>query len=148
MSMRVVRTAMTAGAALAAAAIVSAQEPRSQDAEARDLIRDGVRTVSLQVRDPSGDKSIQVLTESLKVVSLQQARAGGPKAELQGFSMVLVLGDMQAGPAAEGLSPAARKALADMKDFLPYKSYRLLDTVWILSGGISSGGATNTSTRS
>jgi hypothetical protein len=30
---------------------------------------------------------------------------------------------------------AAGRALADMKDFLPYKSYRLLDTAWILGGG-------------
>jgi hypothetical protein len=27
---------------------------------------------------------------------------------------------------------AARKALGDLKDFLPYKSYRLLDAQWIL----------------
>jgi hypothetical protein len=51
----------------------------------------------------------------------------------QGYSVVLVLGDIQSTSATDGNVPAAaRKALADMKDFLPYKSYRLLDAQWIL----------------
>jgi hypothetical protein len=33
---------------------------------------------------------------------------------------------------SENLPDAARKALADMKDFLPYKRYQLLDAAWIL----------------
>jgi hypothetical protein len=54
-------------------------------------------------------------------------------ASAQGYSVVLVLGDMQSTSATDGNVPAAaRKALADMKDFLPYKSYRLLDAQWIL----------------
>ena len=57
-----------------------------------------------------------------------------------GFSVVLVLGDMQGGATADNVPAAARKALADMKDFLPYKSYRLLDSAWIL-------GSDNVSTR-
>ena len=55
----------------------------------------------------------------------------------QGFSVVLVLGEMQGTGAAENVPPAARKALADMKDFLPYKTYRLLDTQWTLCCGHS-----------
>jgi hypothetical protein len=55
----------------------------------------------------------------------------------QGFSVVLVLGEMQGTGAAENVPPAARKALADMKDFLPYKTYRLLDTQWTLCCGRS-----------
>jgi hypothetical protein len=50
----------------------------------------------------------------------------------QGFSIVLLLGDMQGPSTQEELPPAAARALADMKDFLPYKSYRLLDTQWTL----------------
>ena len=50
----------------------------------------------------------------------------------QGFSVVLVLGDMQSAATADNVPVAARKALADMKDFLPYKGYRLLDAQWIL----------------
>ena len=55
----------------------------------------------------------------------------------QGFSVVLVVADLQGrgGPGEEDVPPAARKALADMKDFLPYKSYRLLDAAWILCCG-------------
>ena len=30
-------------------------------------------------------------------------------------------------------SAAARAALADLKDFLPYRSYRVLDTAWVLA---------------
>jgi hypothetical protein len=51
----------------------------------------------------------------------------------QGYSVVLVLGDLQNASAGDTNVPtAARKALGDMKDFLPYKSYRLLDAQWIL----------------
>lgn len=53
----------------------------------------------------------------------------------QGFSVVLVLGEMQGTGTAENVPPAARKALIDMKDFLPYKSYRLLDAQWTLCCG-------------
>jgi len=59
---------------------------------------------------------------------------------VQGYSVVLVLGDMQAGSTPDTVPPAAKKALADMKDFLPYKSYRLLDSQWTL-------GSSNVSTR-
>jgi hypothetical protein len=55
----------------------------------------------------------------------------------QGFSVVLVLGEMQGAGTAENVPPAARKALVDMKDFLPYKSYRLLDSQWTLCCGRS-----------
>jgi len=53
----------------------------------------------------------------------------------QGFSVVLVLADLQTGSGDEHVPPAARKALADMMDFLPYRSYRLLDAAWILCCG-------------
>ena len=51
---------------------------------------------------------------------------------VQGFSIVLVLGDLQGGPTSDNIPPAARAALGDLRDFLPYKSYRVLDTAWIL----------------
>jgi hypothetical protein len=60
----------------------------------------------------------------------------------QGFSVVLVLADLQASTAPDDVPPAARRALADMKDFLPYKSYKLLDAAWILGQG-----TTGTTTR-
>ncbi len=61
----------------------------------------------------------------------------------QGFSVVLVLGDIAASTAVDDVPPAARKALADMKEFLPYKSYKLLDAAWLLCCGSSSGEVTN-----
>jgi hypothetical protein len=56
----------------------------------------------------------------------------------QGFSVVLVLGENQSASVADNVPPAARKALADMKDFLPYRGYRLLDAQWILGSQRSS----------
>jgi hypothetical protein len=60
-----------------------------------------------------------------------RARGGGP----QGFSVVLVLGDIQTAAQTDEVPPAARKALTDMREFLPYKSFRLLDAAWILCCG-------------
>jgi hypothetical protein len=51
---------------------------------------------------------------------------------VQGYSIVLVQGDMQGGTPAEGVPKAAQQALNDMKDFLPFKSYSLLDSGWVL----------------
>ena len=68
---------------------------------------------------------------------IQRTERTPPPAEMkgqalvQGFSVVLVLGDLNGGAAGD-VPPAARKALNDMKDFLPYKGYRLLDAEWIL----------------
>jgi TonB family protein len=54
-----------------------------------------------------------------------------------GYSIVLLVGDTSGQSMPDGLSAPAQKALADIKDFLPYKSYRLLDTAW--SAGSESG---------
>lgn len=51
--------------------------------------------------------------------------------EMQAFSVALLLGEIQGTSAAENLPDGAKKALADVRDFLAYKSYRLLDTQWI-----------------
>jgi hypothetical protein len=61
---------------------------------------------------------------------------------VRGFSVALVLGDMQGGNTPDALPAGAKKAIADMRDFLPYKSYRMLDASWTLccagrSGGVS-----------
>jgi len=49
-----------------------------------------------------------------------------------GFSVVLVLGETQPSGAAETetLPGGAKKALSDMREFLPYKNYRVLDAQW------------------
>ena len=54
------------------------------------------------------------------------------RATPQGFSVVLVVGDLQGSGGEDDVPMAARRALADMKDFLPYKSYKLVDAAWIV----------------
>ena len=58
---------------------------------------------------------------------------GMPAPEISGFSVVLVVGETQsssgAGPAQE-LPAGAQRALSDMREFLPYKHYRVLDSQW------------------
>jgi hypothetical protein len=57
---------------------------------------------------------------------------------IHGFSVVLVVGSLNGTPApgataaSDGVPEAAKKALADMKDFLPYKRYQLLDAAWMM----------------
>lgn len=55
-------------------------------------------------------------------------------ASLQGFNIVLVAGRIQASGNSPGgdVPPAAKKALNDMKDFLPYKHYHLVDSQWTM----------------
>jgi hypothetical protein len=54
---------------------------------------------------------------------------------LQGFSVVLVMGELQGTNATDDVPIAARKALTDMREFLPYKSYRLMDAGWLMCCG-------------
>jgi len=59
---------------------------------------------------------------------------------LQGFNIVLLIGEStSSGPSIEDVPPAARKALADMRDFLPFKHYRVLDSQWTSCCGNPSG---------
>lgn len=53
--------------------------------------------------------------------------------QIQGFNIVLVLGVTQpAGTApTEELPAGAKTALNDMREFLPFKHYRVLDSQWI-----------------
>ena len=79
------------------------------------------------------------LCTSAATVQAQEPR------RVQGFSVLLLVGATQgAATPPENISAPARKALADIKDFLPYKSYRVLDTVWVAGtdAGNSSGGFT------
>jgi len=70
------------------------------------------------------------------VAALAYASAAHAQSPQRGFSVVLLLGETQAASSGDSLppAPALRKALADVKDFLPYKSYRVLDTQWLRAG--------------
>jgi hypothetical protein len=77
-------------------------------------------------------KTISAMT----TVVLLCATAAHAQSRYNGFSVVLLLGDTQGSATGDGLPPApgVRKALADVKDFLPYRSYKVLDTQWLRSG--------------
>ena len=73
---------------------------------------------------------------AMTTAALLCATAVHAQTRYNGFSVVLLLGETQGTAAGDGLPPApgVRKALADVKDFLPYKSYKTLDTQWLRSG--------------
>src|SRR5687768_18455650 len=61
--------------------------------------------------------------------------------QIQGFNVVLVLGETHPSDATESvedLPSGAKKALADMREFLPYKHYRVLDSQWTSCCGTDS----------
>ena len=68
----------------------------------------------------------------IREVEAQTQRFRAEQPASRGFSVILAVGDLQGGTPARDLPPAASKALADMSQFLPYKSYELLDARWIL----------------
>ena len=72
----------------------------------------------------------------IMAATLLCATAASAQSTQRGFSVVLLLGETQSTTAGDGLPPAPtlRKALSDVKDFLPYKSYRVLDTQWLRGG--------------
>jgi hypothetical protein len=77
-----------------------------------------------------------VITAAIAAISLFPPPCARAQTAQRGFSVVVLLGDTQGTPGPDNLPPAAalRKALSDVKDFLPYKSYRVLDTQWLRSG--------------
>ncbi len=83
----------------------------------------------------------QSLIASLVLASgtaaLAQAARNQPAPRLSGFSVVMVEGGPTAASTVppEAIPQAAARALADLKEFLTYKSFRLLDTLWIRGSG-------------
>jgi hypothetical protein len=70
------------------------------------------------------------------IAGAQPAKPGPVGAPaVYGFNVALILGDLNGSSKADNLPDGAKRALADMRDFLPYKGYRLLDTQWILCCG-------------
>jgi hypothetical protein len=83
-------------------------------------------------------RSIASAATALVLVAASSA-AQEPKASVQpawravqGFNIVLVVGEMETSGRSSGELPSgAKKALDDMREFLPYKHYRVLDSQWI-----------------
>jgi hypothetical protein len=73
-------------------------------------------------------------------IAAQQSRASAGREKspaalgIHGFSVILVVGHIQ-GTSSELVPDVAKKALSDMREFLPYKRYQLLDAAWMLCCG-------------
>jgi hypothetical protein len=74
---------------------------------------------------------MRIITFVLLACALATTAHAQQPAQIRGFSVVLLLGEQQGSVPSEGLSPAALRAIADIKEFLPYKGYRVLDTQWV-----------------
>lgn len=96
-------------------------------------------TLALAAAPASAQKAS---TEAAPVKKNPSAEAAPPRKTLdssdpmprRGFNVVLLLGDMVGPGYPKPIPESALKALADMRDFLPYKGYNLLDTQWIVGG--------------
>jgi hypothetical protein len=102
-----------------------------------DLIRNSkqidIATGRLRAETNKVLDSLRSDSRTVFVEGVPYTKAGEPIGR-RGFNVVLLLGDML-GPGYPKVIPdAALKALADMRDFLPYKGYNLLDTQWIIAG--------------
>jgi hypothetical protein len=123
-------------AAVVACALSSAAPALAQDfepavraldsARARVLLQQSHRVVELKQRE------LEQAIARIKEVEAETQRFREEKSANHGFSVILAVGDLQGGAPTRDLPPAASKALADMSQFLPYKSYELIDARWIL----------------
>jgi len=115
-------------AAVVACALSSAAPALAQDFEpaVRVLLQQSHRVVELKQRE------LEQAIAKIKEVEAETQRFRDEKSANHGFSVILAVGDLQGGAPTRDLPPAASKALADMSQFLPYKSYELIDARWIL----------------
>ena len=81
----------------------------------------------------SGD--LELIADAATQERLARALTQADAPRTQSFQLTLLAADNRAGGAAADLPKAAQKALQDMKDFLPFKSYRLLDMAWLRTTG-------------
>jgi hypothetical protein len=95
--------------------------------------------MTLSIRSTTARALAVILALLPAAASAQQSgrtgRPSGPAAlGIHGFSVVLVVGSLNGTAAAssEAVPESAKKALADMRDFLPYKRYQLLDAAWMM----------------
>jgi len=74
---------------------------------------------------------MKIITLLLAACALGSIAHAQESARVQGFSVVLLLGEQAGSIPTQGLSASAQRAIADIKEFLPYKGYRVLDTQWV-----------------
>jgi hypothetical protein len=116
-------------AAVGAFVLSCAVSAHAQDFEPaiRALLQDSQRAIEVVDR-----REFERAIAKIKEVEAETQRFLEEKRASHGFSVILAVGDLQGGAPTRDLPPAASKALADMSQFLPYKSYELLDARWIL----------------
>ncbi len=78
---------------------------------------------------------LPAIAQQQKPAAGQPSRQGTPTPpmeQIQGFHVVLVVGETQrsSGAPSQNLPEGAAEALDDMREFLPYKHYRVLDAQW------------------
>jgi hypothetical protein len=61
----------------------------------------------------------------------QADKSATPTKRVKGYSIILLVGEPQGSSMPENLPAPARKALLDIKDFLPFKSFRFIDEQWV-----------------
>ena len=74
---------------------------------------------------------MKVVAMFMFVCALASVAHAQDSAQLRGFSVVLLRGEQEGTVPSQGLSPSAQRALTDIKEFLPFKGYRVLDTQWV-----------------
>jgi hypothetical protein len=79
--------------------------------------------------------SRSIRATALAVVLMLAGALAGRAAEVAGrtytFQVVLLVAETSGPAVTEGIPPRAEKALANLREFLPYKSYKLLDLGWL-----------------
>jgi hypothetical protein len=90
------------------------------------------RVASLAISDASSKGYLEVLAEAAVHEKIARALAAQDALPLtQSFQVLLLSAGAKAGSSGLEIPPNAQKALADLKGFLPFKSYQLLDAVWM-----------------
>jgi hypothetical protein len=82
--------------------------------------------------------AVRVLSH-LVIIFLCIAALAEAQERSRGFSIVLVLGESQGSATATKLNAPIERALADVKELLPYKRFQVLDTLWMAGGKNSIG---------
>jgi hypothetical protein len=125
---------MKAAGSVGAALLMCAASPSMLRAQAVQAQRPAAQPAAAQPapQAPVTPRPTTVTQETPRAQAVMATRRSGA---LQGFSVVLVIGELQGTQATDDVPAAARKALADMREFLPYKSYRLMDAGWLMCCG-------------
>ena len=74
---------------------------------------------------------IAALALGLVLALAVRAVAAEPAGRTYTFQVVLLIAETSGPAVTEGVPPRAQKALVNLREFLPYKSYRLLDLAWL-----------------